>query len=492
MDAHYWLFPWLSLFASFSAAIGGVLLSRRPPDDVKRLPAISPWLIFVWLAAIVVMIAGGLKLGGWAIIDYIPARGVLAGALGGVVLSAVIRKQSANAAASSAAAFGFAVALICIARLWLTHGEVSGLMAAAFSAGATLLCFVAAPAVTDTNPSSINLCTTIAVFITALVGGVLLGFTRADTLSAAFWADIPLMIGAALSVGLLFAAALNRFGAFAKSIAVAGTTLAVLIPLGIVVTHQLPVIGITVLGAIAAALPLAIVNKGANKSLPEGLGFILLIAGITVAFSLLSGYGLALYCLGVLVVAAISSTVKLDSTVMRVEMPIGWSAFGVLLLVYRLEILQNGSSVRAIGPGDIWDLTAIALGILAPRLVAGWVSGYTPSRSWSTALQWLTAIVAPTLVLDYIWQPRTLTGLFLGLAVGQLFGRTSDNKGDSEISGLTSVLAGLLLFLFLPGLDQLTAPTRNVRVICIVVLSVIVAIKIIAHRPGRRIPAKAV
>jgi len=194
----------------------------------------------------------------------------------------------------------------------------------------------------------------------------------------------------------------------------------------------------------------------------------------------------------VLVVAAISSTVKLDSTVMRVEMPIGWSAFGVLLLVYRLEILQNGSSVRAIGPGDIWDLTAIALGILAPRLVAGWVSGYTPSRSWSTALQWLTAIVAPTLVLDYIWQPRTLTGLFLGLAVGQLFGRTSDNKGDSEISGLTSVLAGLLLFLFLPGLDQLTAPTRNVRVICIVVLSVIVAIKIIAHRPGRRIPAKAV
>jgi hypothetical protein len=421
------------------------------------------------------MTVGGLRLGGWAAVDYIPARGVLAGALGGAILSAALRLNSNNAAAKTAAVFGITTALVCASRLWLTHGEVSGLMAMAFSTVATLLCLNAAPSITIAAPRPSHFCTTAAAYLIALVGGAIIGFTRTDTLGDVYWPDIPLMFGAALSIGLLAAASLDKFGLWAKSAVVAVITLAVIIPLGITVAHLLPVIGITVLGAFAVALPIGLVHRSAHKDLPISLGFILLIAGETVAFSLLSGYGLALFALGAITIAAIAIASGKAA-------PISWIAFVVLLLVYRMEVLQNGTSVHSVGPADLWDLLAIGIGILLPRIVTSWMSDYTPKASWSTALQWLLAVSAPTLVLDYIWQPRSLTGLFLGLAIGQLAAARTEPQQTSDISALTSLLASLLLFLFLPGLDQFTGPTRTARIVWIIVLAGIAAIRILVHR----------
>jgi len=484
MDAHYWLFPWLSLFASFIAAIGGVLLGRRRSDDSPPPGAISPWLIVAWLASIGLMVLGGLKLGDWAAVDYIPARGVLAGALGGALLSVLIRKRTGSAASKTAAGFGCATALISCAWLWLTHGEVSGLIATVFSTGITLICFVAAPNLKEQGSNFVRRSSMVTVYLTAISAAVLLGFTRAGALGQVYWADIPLMIGAAISVGLLIAAALERFGVIVKTIAVISTTFIVVVPLGISVAHLLPVIGLTILGALTIIIPMPLVDRTRSRELPIYLGIILLIAGITVAFTLLSGYGLALFVLGAITVAAATES---DNSIT----PITWVTFGALLLIYRLEILQNGTSVRAMGPGDLWDLLAIALGVLLPKIITSWIADYTPTISWSAALQWIFAISIPALVLDYIWQPRSLTGLFLGLSIGQLVQSHGVNDHRSELTALTSLLVSLLLFLFLPGLDELTAPSRGVRIAGVVTLAVIAVLRILIHSRRPMAPAKA-
>jgi len=469
MDSHYWLFPWLSLIASFISAVWAVFLGRRA--RTSDLPApISPALIVVWLITTALLIFGGLKLGDWAATDYIPARGIIAGAIGGCILAAVIRQRTNSDAAITAAVFGFSTSLLCIARLWLTHGEVSGLIATVFSACVTLLCFVVVPEITIAAGRSLRLATLSAAYLTTLAAAVLLGLTRAESIGELYVADVMLIVGAAATVGLLIASSLERFGTVAKAIAVSVTALAVVIPLGHYVLQSQPFIGLVVLGSASVGLPLILSRKSENPEMPTYLGLFLLIASITVAFTLLSGYGLALLTLGVLITGGIAASAG-------IVVPPSWLSFGSLLLLYRLEILQNGSSVRAIGPADMWDLLSIAIGIFLPGIVESWITNSTLKNSWSTASLWLLAVCAPAIVLDYIWQPRSLTGLFLGLAVGQI--SSNDPSNRPSINSLSSLLAALLLFLFLPGLDELTAPTRSVRIVSVVILTTIVILRIL-------------
>jgi hypothetical protein len=486
MDAHYWLFPWLSLVVSLAVAIGGLLLGRRSIDSNIRSPKISTGLIVVWIAFVVFMIAAGLKLGNWATIDYIPARGILGGAVGGIILTLTCRWNTTSSAARTTTLFALATAMVSASRLWLTHGEVSGLSATAFSLGVTLLCFVA---VTNVNQgasaaSAIRKSVVIFAYFAALAFTVLIGFSRAETLGDVFWADIPLMFGSAICVGLLIAASVERFGTWAKSVAVSAVTLAVICPLGVSIAHSLPVIGLTVLGAACIGLPTLLIGRTVRKDLSIYLGYILLVAGITVAFTLLSGYGLGIFVLGGMTAAAIAESAD-------IPLPVSWLTFAAVLLIYRMEILQNGNSVDAIGPGDMWDLLAITLGVLVPRTIASWVFDYTPKLTWSTALQWLVAISIPTLLLDYVWQPRSLTGLFLGLAVGQLAGVRLEKEGQQESAAITTLLVGVLLFLFLPGLEVLNAPTRTVRLVCVIALALLVALKITVQRRSIDITTKA-
>ena len=474
MEAHYWLFPWLSFFVSIGSAIGALFLCRRELSK-SNPPPIPPFSIIVWLCVIALMIFAGLRLGDWASIDYIPARGILVGSMCGLTLSLFIRRPVLSSAAQTAATFAFATAFLCALRLWLTHGELSGLFAAVFAICMTLLCLTAAPALLDGAPDLIGKCTVLSVYLVSLAGAVLIGFTRAGALLDSYWADIPLLFGAALSVGLLIASALDRLGLIARALAVIAAVAVVITPLAVSVAHSLPVVGITTAGAVSLSIPLALFRRSTRRELPIYFGWLLLISGITVAFTLLSGYGLGLFALGMVTVVAVAAGSNID-------VPLGWASFTALLLIYRLEILQNVSSTRSIGPGNLWDLLAISLGVILPRACAAWTVDYAQGRLPSRLLQWLAAIIAPSLVLDYIWQPRNLTGLFLGLAIGQLTLAPGTEVDKAATTSFSSILIALLLFLFLPGLDELTAPTRTVRIVCVVVLAAAIIMRIVLHR----------
>jgi hypothetical protein len=464
----------LSLFTSLVAATGALFIGHRSKPGVSRFPFAIPHLA-VWIAALAIMVACGLEIGSWASVDYVPARGVLAGALCGIIVAGIIRSKSTVPATQLAAVFGISTALICGCRLWLTHGEVSGLIAADFSYGVTLLCLAFAPTFESDSTIESRLNVAALCYMTILTAAVLLGFTRASTLGDGYWADVPLMFGAALSIGLFIASTLTRRGTTVKALAVIVVATAVLTPLAITVLHSLAILGLTALGMLVVAMPLILIVKLKNSALPDYLGFVLLIAGVTVAFTVMSGYGLAFFALGVIVIVAVAG---FQSS----YYPVGGIAFVALLLIYRLEVLQNGSSVRAIGPGDMWDLLAISIGILLPSIVGAWIENSKRLDRAGTIIQWVLALSIPAVTLDYIWQPRSLTGLFLGLAVGQIGAVKSDNAAQSDLLPFNSLLIGLLLFIFLPGLDTLTAPTRIIRISVIAVLSVLIVIKILVSK----------
>jgi hypothetical protein len=478
MSAHYWLFPWLALFVSLTSAVIGLLLGKSS-NPAEKIPRIATPYIVVWLITTLLLVFGALEVGDWGTTDYIPARGVLAGAVSGLLLAGLIRRRFSTSAAQTTAIIGIMTAVLAASRLWLTHGEVSGLISVALSSGFSIICLVVAPAYFEPDNTAASVGGMSLSYVVIMTCAMLLGFARASTLGDLYWADLPLLMGASLAVGSLVAMAVNRFGIIARAVAILAAAFAVTVPLALTVAHALPVIGISALGVFAVATPLLLKARAQNAESPTLLGQLLIVAAVTLAFTLLSGYGIAMLAMGILVVATIAATGA-------VRTPASWLSLIALLLLYRLEVLQNGSAVRAIGLADLWDLLAVGLGILLPRLVIANLplKGSNNALSWPFVIQWITTLAIPSLLLDYIWQPRSLTGLFLGLAVGQ-FALVSSNTDDDDNVAITSMVSGLLLFVFLPGLDTVGAPNRGLRIICVVVVALLVVVRILipAKRP---------
>jgi hypothetical protein len=477
MAAHYWLFPWFSLFVALAAVIGGIALVWRSPSSNTALPVPISYVI-VWISLTVLLFFGGLQVGNWGATDYIPARGVVAGALIGWLLAFCIRHKTASTVSGITVLVSLATALLSVARLWLSHGEVSGLVAVGLSSGVSIICLAVAPAYNNNDRVRLSNSSFVLSYLVILSISVLLGFARATVMGDVYWADIPLLIGASFSAGALIAAAVDKFGMIARSAAMIAAFALTIIPVGLTVAHCPPVIGLTFLGALVIALPTVVLPKASRQGLPLYLGFLLIIAAVTLSFTLLSGYGLALLALGSLLVPLIAST---QQSISKLP-PTNWTSFLALLLLYRLEILQNGDSVRAIGMADLWDLLAIGLGILLPRLVESSLPPPSETKDilrWPSLLQWLLAIAVPSLLLDYIWQPRSLTGLFLGLAIGQLNVSSADAECRDDLLAITSLVSGLLLFVFLPGLDIITAPTRSIRIACVLAVALFVVVRIL-------------
>jgi hypothetical protein len=142
--------------------------------------------------------------------------------------------------------------------------------------------------------------------------------------------------------------------------------------------------------------------------------------------------------------------------------------FAAVLLVYRLATLQNSPAIHAGGPGDIWDLFAVSLGALLPLLAAEWAAGDGAGgrmARWAVLAQWVLALVLPALLLDYIWQPRSVAGVLLGVAVGMLLaGANTLARLRQEATVVGGILLGLILFQFLPLVQHVSEPTRAVRV----------------------------
>ncbi len=455
MATHSWLLPWLALIAGALA----IALGFRARRDAPALspPALPLPFYAVWLVATLVLGLATVRLGA-AGADFVTARGLALGALGGWALAALGRRRSGADAAPLV--FGLGTVLAAVGRLWLTHGEVSGLTALSLAAALAVLCLSVAPALLDpmeegrgSGASVVGL-----LYVACLAGAVGIGFGRAATLEQEFWADIPLLLGACLALGSAMVGGAARWSA---ALPLLGGLVLVLLPLARIAPSWRPLELVT-LGAVVFGL-LARLGRETGDRQGTSAGLVLLAAGSALAFALWSGYGLALLVGGGWLAGGTRLLSEGGGRAGRVGM-----GFAAVLLVYRLATLQNSPAIHASGPGDIWDLFAVSLGALLPLLAAEGAAGDGAGERmarWAVLTQWVLALVLPALLLDYIWQPRSVAGVLLGVAMGMLLaGANTLARLRQEATVVGGVLLGLALFQFLPLAQHVNEPTRAVRV----------------------------
>lgn len=487
MTAHFWLFPWIALTASLAAFALGWLSKKHDSHETApaRLP--RPFLI-VWLLVGAGAILGSLRLGMTAGFDFLSARGLLLGLLGGAALASLCRRSDTRDVLPPLL-LGLGTALVAAGRLWLTHGEISGLTSLALGVALSALCLGVAPALfvpearedRSAAASALSL-----LYVLCLAATVALGFTRAGTLGETLWADIPLLLGAGLALGAAVSSGLARrssprplFTALPPLLA----ALIVAVPLSRLAHSWRPLellgLGILFFGLLARLSARSSFLPSSEVSLPAFgdtlgplIGLVMIVSGVTLAMALWSGYGAGLFILGgwFAVGPAFLSARGPDTSQSTTNSLAAGSGFGfaALFLLHRLATLQNSPGVHASGPGDVWDLLAISLGALLPLLAAEWarLDGRTGAPApWFVVLQFFLTLALPALIFDYVWQPRSVAGILLGAALGQLFsGMAGDAQKRFPVLALSGALLGLILFQFLPVLGHIDVPTRAVRI----------------------------
>jgi len=495
---HFWLFPWFALVAGLAALLfGGLARGAATATSPDRPP---PSLLLLWLLAVIGGTLGSLRLGAAAGVDVIGARGLLLGALGGAGL--VLLCRGAASPARPPRLLGLGTALVAGGRLWLTHGEITGLTSLALGVALSVLCLDVAPSLLrsptdDTDGDAASASALAMLYVLGLAAATVLGFVRAQILGDMYWAGIPLLLGGGLSLGAAVGAGLaRRFPSLPPALPtlLAGLLVAVLLSRLAHSWRPLEMLGMgAALFGLLGALSVRPDTEGeatetSGDRLGPLVGFVLIVAGCALAFALWSGYGLGLLLLGGWLVAGPRMLTR------RADAAIGAGlGFGSVLLIHRLAVLQNTDAVRASGPGDTWDLFAIGLGALLPLLAAEWArrdasAGRLPG--WAIALQWLLALVVPALLLDYLWPPRSVAGVLLGAALGQLLAAL-DGDADRRASALAvgGVLFSLMLFQFLPALQEINPPTRYLRVAVILGAALLLVLRLFV--PGRA-PRRAV
>ena len=475
MTAHFWLFPWIALTAGLAAfGLGWVSAQGALTTDapLTRLP--RP-LLAVWLLVGAGALLGSLRLGMMAGSDFLAARGLLLGLLGGLALVLLCRRP-VSPDALPPLLLGLGTALVAAGRLWLTHGEISGLMSLALGVALSALCLGVAPvlAVSDapqartTGAAALSL-----LYVLCLAATVALGFTRAGALGEALWADIPLLLGAGLALGAAVAASLARRSSshfLWTALPVLVAALIVVVPLSRL-AHSWRPLEMVGLGMLFFGLHARLSRPAFGDTLGPLIGLVLIVSGITLAMALWSGYGAGLFILGgwfalgpTLLSRQAEDVPELTTNGLPAASSLGFAA---LFLLHRLATLQNNPAVHANGPGDVWDLLAICLGALLPLIAAEWArldSRAGAPAPWIVALQWILTLALPAMILDYVWQPRSVAGILLGAALGQLLsGTAGDAQKRFPVLALSGVLLGLVLFQFLPVLGHIDVPTRAVR-----------------------------
>lgn len=477
MMTHLWLLPWIALAAGAAACLLGALAARSAPT-APVLPPLPRAFLIVWLAAAFLIAFAVLRLGREGV-DFVTARGMALGALTGAGLFGFSRWSSERNQAPLL--FGFATAMVALGRLWLTHGALSGLTALSVGAALAVLCLQVAPA--WLRPAEDREADNAAVggllFTVCLAGATAIGFLRAASLGQEFWIDIPLLLGACLALGTLPGRVLYGI------VPLLAALLVVVLPLARIAPSWRPA-ELLLLGAVLFGL-LAWLKPGAVEAEEDRVGpaagFVMLAAGAALAFALWSGYGLALLVLGGWLLAGTRLLTASGGGAARAGM-----GFAAILLVYRLATLQNSSAVHASGPGDIWDLFAVSLGALLPLLAAEWtradgLAGRMPP--WAVLTQGLLTLMIPALLLDFIWQPRSVAGVLLGAALGLLLaGANGAAKARTDTLAVCAVLFSLLLFQFLPLLQHLNEPTRTVRVGLVLLGAALLALRLLVVRSG--------
>ena len=113
------------------------------------------------------------------------------------------------------------------------------------------------------------------------------------------------------------------------------------------------------------------------------------------------------------------------------------------------------------------------------------------AAAWAVVLQWLLSLAVPALLLDYVWPPRSVAGVLLGAALGQLaVGLGEDARLRLPAVAVGGVLFSLALFQFLPALADINPPTRYLRVAVIFGGALLLVLRLfVPGRAHRRVQA---
>ena len=476
MESHSWLYPWLALTAGLIALLVGAGCMRgdwrKSSGAGPPRSALALWLIVTVGAALV-----GLRLGNVAGVDFLVARGILLGSLGGAVLAYLSRKTAGDSPDRAAdpppylcpIILGLVTSIVAIARLWLTHGEISGLSAVVLGAALALMCLGALPAAGDQGRPSASFISTLGlVYLLCLAAAVELGFTRAGILKQLVWADLPLLIGGVLSLGALASAGLVRaFGAgslWGLSPMIAAALIGSAAARELV--HSWRPLELIAVGANVLWLLLMLARRGSGLAMDDPatlVGLTMAAAAPILGFKLYAGYGIALLLLGGWSVAAWALLQRRSSDSPAGAIAGGGLGFGAILLIHRLAILSSGTGIRASGPGDTWDLFSITVGIFFTLAAAAWAQpSDTVGLHWTRILEWILLLGAGGILVDYVWGPRFVAGVLLGACLAQLIGAMQTSAFSRAT--LSSVTLSLIILLLLPLVGQMQTPTRQIRI----------------------------
>ncbi|BDI34460.1 hypothetical protein CCAX7_65110 [Capsulimonas corticalis] len=509
MAAHFWIFPWLALFfglASFFVASLRSFRASAPPGGLR--PSISA--LIVWAGATALATWLSLRIGAAASVDFIAARGVLLGSLSGLLLVGSVRRvlRGTNEAAPAALVVGWGVAVMAGARLWLTHGELSGLTGLILGVVVPLVVLGTWLFDDEGDEGAGVLAGAGLAFLATLSAAVQLGFTRAKLIEQMFWPDVPLLLGAALCLGLIIAVLIPR--ARLRAVWIGAPYLLATVAVGQTLAHERTPLKLLGVGALTFALLYAIARQtrtaGDRASAPPidetetapletGAApavrtllpsLALLVMAVTVSYAYWAGYGVVLMLLAGWAVAASAPwriTDLAGARIAGVGSLLPAFVFGAIASLHRLLLLQNSDALDVNAVTDAWDFFALSLGAILPFAAAeaGAARGRIPG--YLRGVFWLLALAIPIVVADYVLAARAGGGLLLGAALAALFSgfAASPARGRVLVGSLT---VGALTLIMTPIAAHWDEPTRRVRTL--IVIGAVVLLAILQLLPARR------
>ncbi|MCW3058532.1 MAG: hypothetical protein JWQ02_353 [Capsulimonas sp.] len=493
MAAHFWIFPWIALFLGLVAFSAASLRAFRFPVTPGGSRRDIPSLI-VWALATAVATWLSLRLGSAAGVDYIAARGVLLGAVGGLLLVGTAGRgaRGLESAAPAALVIGWGVAVTAAARLWLTHGELSGLTGLILGVVIPIVIFgVARREASEETGAGVLIGAGLA-FLATISAAVQIGFTRARLIEQMYWPDVPLLLGGAMCLGLLVAMLIPK--ARLRALWIGLPYLIATVAVGETLAHERTPLKLLGVGVLTFALLFAIGRQRrdaaeAAPALPVRTllpSLALLVMALTVSYAYWAGYGVALMLLaGWAVVAAVPwrGTDEASADFAGVASLLPAFVFGAVAVMHRLLLLQNSDALDVNAVTDAWDFFALSLGAILPFAAAeaGAARGRIPA--WLAAAFWLLALTIPILIADYVLAVRAGGGLLLGAALAALFSTFAAGQSRGRVL-VGSLTVGALTLIMTPIASEWDEPTRRVRTL--IVIGAVVLLAILQLLPSRR------
>jgi len=487
-----------------------------------------------WLLVMVALFIVARQVGDTAGVDVIPGRGIVLGAITGLALTVLSRKVD-DPHKFPLAVFGIATVSLAAARLWLTHGEVSGLTAVALSAVVTAMMLRVLPDLGNGRESeAVALPVVGSLYLATLAVTIELGFTRAEQLNQMYWPDITLLLSGIACLGFLVASALTRptTDAGGDRSVVLNRMVGWAAPILLIfvcsiwltkeLIHEATAVKVLTAGfALWIFFPLlqnvsntrlssvSVQAESAAGRSYAGIAILLTVVSVGVAYNYWAGYGVGLLAIGGW--TSLMATGVRNSRLNGLPRPANegpdlsesgtvpgtpaWSdpgigyellAFALLIMVRRLLVLQNDGFD---GSTDSWGLLALAAGACLPFALPFSLPASWPARRNALVTFGAVFLLAGTaLSIAYLFATQSLANVSVGVALAMLLTAvTALSPSRRRIALLSGVSVGLLLLLIVPLAVNWKEPTRRAKTELLGGLAVVAVVAQIATARPRRI-----